>query len=1206
MGIASSIWSNSPSGNFRETGRLDEDLETASAELYVFSHINLGEISANRISKYIERVRKVSAEEVNIIFLGNFYMPGADLVIKKTAVSLADRYGEVYLIPGEKEWNILGAEGIRKFDEQLDEGDGKKYDLLIPDNACGEVETKEITDKATLLAVDSEWFLQDWSKIHGINEDCEVKDRDDFLFFLDEEISGLKEKLALLFVYHPPYRYDRRGGYERLTDQLFPLAEYFPWAYLPLPLLGTGIQQSEAYLRGPSWATHPYYQKLTTKIKHLAKFQKKLIVISSDAHHLMHMYENECHMLNVYSGEETKPFNKHLPGFADHRSGFLKIGINNQEAKLSFHTLDDEGTEIYQEHYRIPEVIEDEIRFDTVTTVDEFPETVTRPIMRKGEGMRPDATWFWGRLNTDLYYEPIEAAVLDLNREVGGLKPYRIGGGHQSISLRLEDSQGRKYATRSVIKSPNALLAPPFNFSFLETIFEFYFTAANPFGFLAMYPMESALGLKSAESQLRFLPYQKGLSPYNDETGDQFVLFRKRIDDSWIEEGTFGQVEDFEGSHDLLKEYYENDATIDRQAYLKARLLDFLVNDWDRHEDQWKWSKKDDPARPNLNLYTPIPRDRDQVFAEHNGFLLSFLRQYTPSLFAMRPFHSKITRKDINRSVRKTAVLDNHVLTGIPKETWDSISRWSQEKITDDVIANSVNRLPPGLNEDRKKHIQRVLTSRRDQMHKYGLLYYEAIHERPFIFASQDADSIIIEANQTETRIIIRSQDDDDDWYTKFENHFQNRDVREITIFGKEGDDVFLMNGGYGKTPKVRLIGGLGTDQYLDELVKRPAKFIMVEGSIDESNDDVKIRRSINENRKAESFSKNDVIKPYAFYVPKLAYNRDDGVFFGTDVTFNRPGFKRKVSHTLGIQLSSKPRSSSFEYAYRNENNLKSRDFLLDLFVSGPQYVYNFFGSGNRSTIDFSKERAFYYVREKSAKLSSGWIWHLNELLEFTARVNFDRLAIEKVENRFVSTPGVVAEDVFSNQYFGGVTIALAAENMNSRLRPTNGTSIHIQASYLDHLSSKKRDYFRLDAGYEMYKSLDLSERFVYSTHLFGAHVTGDPFFYHLPTIGGNDNLRGYRNNRFQGHTAFYHNNNLHFRLFDRFGKGVLPTSLGLTLSFDHGRVWSRDELGSEKDWRTTFGAGLWLSPFDRINLSVGTFKADEELEIRFKIGWLF
>ena len=56
---------------------------------------------------------------------------------------------------------------------------------------------------------------------------------------------------------------------------------------------------------------------------------------------------------------------------------------------------------------------------------------------------------------------------------------------------------------------------------------------------------------------------------------------------------------------------------IDARAFLRARLVDLMIGDWDRHERQWRWAKF-----PGSDLWEPIPEDRDQAFSRYQGVAL--------------------------------------------------------------------------------------------------------------------------------------------------------------------------------------------------------------------------------------------------------------------------------------------------------------------------------------------------------------------------------------------------------------------------------------------------------------------------------------------------------------------------------------------------------------------------------------------------------
>ena len=70
---------------------------------------------------------------------------------------------------------------------------------------------------------------------------------------------------------------------------------------------------------------------------------------------------------------------------------------------------------------------------------------------------------------------------------------------------------------------------------------------------------------------------------------------------------------------------------------LRARLLDMIIADYDRHLAQWKWDTQDTGKG---KVYSPIPKDRDQAFFYSNGIMMKFLtRGNLPFLKGFRSDH---------------------------------------------------------------------------------------------------------------------------------------------------------------------------------------------------------------------------------------------------------------------------------------------------------------------------------------------------------------------------------------------------------------------------------------------------------------------------------------------------------------------------------------------------------------------------------------
>ena len=77
----------------------------------------------------------------------------------------------------------------------------------------------------------------------------------------------------------------------------------------------------------------------------------------------------------------------------------------------------------------------------------------------------------------------------------------------------------------------------------------------------------------------------------------------------------FGFAEEAVSTNTMLEKLLEdNDDLVDDRAYLRARLFDMLIGDWDRHQDQWRWAEFENKGKGKT--YVPIPRDRESGICE--------------------------------------------------------------------------------------------------------------------------------------------------------------------------------------------------------------------------------------------------------------------------------------------------------------------------------------------------------------------------------------------------------------------------------------------------------------------------------------------------------------------------------------------------------------------------------------------------------------
>ena len=96
---------------------------------------------------------------------------------------------------------------------------------------------------------------------------------------------------------------------------------------------------------------------------------------------------------------------------------------------------------------------------------------------------------FLGQKHRKLWAAPVKVKVFDYEKR--DLKPVDVGGGFQTISIKLEDSKKRKWSLRSVNKDNQAVLPRALRISGLRYLVRDQTASLNPYAHLAI-PVLSA------------------------------------------------------------------------------------------------------------------------------------------------------------------------------------------------------------------------------------------------------------------------------------------------------------------------------------------------------------------------------------------------------------------------------------------------------------------------------------------------------------------------------------------------------------------------------------------------------------------------------------------------------------------------------------------------------------------------------------------
>jgi len=1152
-------------------------LTAQAPEILVVSDIDLNDQSV--IDHLVTIAEENRVDDHVLVILGASIATAEPSYLRSEISRLVTSFTDVYLLPSGDSWDRLGAEGIKELDDYISDTFDK--DIFVPDNACGETEIKEY-DGTALVFIDSEWYMQNWDKDNYINRECRVKDRSRFWIELSDEINNYRDVSVLLFSIHGPHRYDRAGGYYPTFSQLF------------IPPVSFYANQIKSQTTNFSSPTHPIYRDYCSRLTSVVEIEPNVLTISSDAKYQMQLKDDDGHFINVNTSGQKNYFRGNRFSWADETPSYLIVRPEAKSIDYSWNSWSNDELLHYDEY-----VLSDEISDETPTWAYDNADTrldsfTTSVLSGKNLGKYNNAVL--GNLNTSLYYDSVTVPVLDLNIDERQLRTARMGGGNQTISLRLQDSLTEEtYVARAIQKTPERLVPPPFDIALFEKLVFYYFTGAHPYGFLASNSLEKELGLLRTEPKLMYLPKQKRLEPYNDEIGDRLVLYRQRLDGDMSDNREVAYSTEVISTSDFLEEYYDQDAKADARMYLKARILDLLLNDWDRHRDQWRWalSRK---SEDGLDIYRPIPRDRDQALSNYDGLVTTLIRYYNPPMFPAYPLADKPSRKSVEWMHQTVAYLDRIILTELDKAAWDEVTQEVIATLGPDEITTAIAKMP--IYNTRNLDIRQIMISRLESIEQMSNDLYEVINDRACVVGTSKDDIMIIESDKD--GLSVKIMDDDQD-KVMIERRFTADETKRLWVNLYDGDDDVRIRGE--KSPiSITMVGGYGEDKFTNETGTKSA--LKIYELNDENTYEGASKVKEIEQKEIISLTRSDFKSNYSFIIPVLGFNRDDGVIIGASYNHLRHSYKKTVTHSLGASIATARRSTEFSYSALIESPLYKLNKYIDLQFLGPRYENNFFGVGNETSINTSIDREFYFLRQRVTQLNAGWLKDFDGPASLRMGFQVQESALEDVGGRFISEQDNINRDVFESQYFAGGHLQYLLQNFDNNFMPNKGLEISLRVEANKHLSSSRsKDHARIATHLTVYKPFNRYNRFIYASKIGGEALLGDAYFYQLPTLGGYHSLRGFRRERLRGDYSLYHNNNLHYYLSGRGRSAGRLNSFGLSAYFDHGRIWTGDDSSK---WHYTYGAGAFFAPFDKAVISAGLFYSDDDdTQIRVGMGWL-
>ncbi len=799
--------------------------------------------------------------------------------------------------------------------------------------------------------------------------------------------------------------------------------------------------------------------------------------------------------------------------------------------------------------------------------------------------------WFLGDDYRNVWSTPIEVEVLNLQREAGGLRPLFRVGGLQTFGLAMAGADGKSYTFRSLVKDLGQSLPEDFQEYLVDDIVQDQLSSAHPGATLIVPPLAEAAGVIHNVPRLVIMPDDPALGEFREVFAGRLGTFEQFPTPASDQYAGFKGATEIISSPDMWQRMLADPRVrVDVKAFLRARLFDFFLDDWDRHPDQRRWAKL-----PGMAGWQPIPEDRDMAFVNYDGLLLTLFRPFRPTLVSFRDKYPT----SVGLTLQGWQI-HRWLMPELDKATWLDIAADIQQRLTDEVIAEAVSRMPRPYQDLSAEDITNKLKQRRDGLVDVAerIYRYQAV-ETDVQGTNQSEQFELRDLGRGRVEVIVTPSSGGTPY---FQRQFNPDETRSLRLYLREGADTLTCSGQPGRNIKIEVIGRQGTDAVSGCEI---ARFRFTE--IDEME-----RRKQPIRVKPDPFSHLPSAKkpPKVWTKPRdwryrivpiyrIGFGSDVGFVLGGGLTVDRFEFGKtpygqrhstQAAYSFGLQ--------TFEVTYQGDFQHWNPRLLtsIEAGISGFE-LSRFFGFGNETSDDGDDD--FFETEQLQYTVAPMVSYALSQQLEFFVGGKLKYSSTDDDEDTLLNRLRPYGVGDFGQLSF------LAGVEVDTRDRTKlygPGLFIRLEGSVTPEVWDVDRTFGAIEG--EVSGFIGLTQRLLLALRVSGRNVFGTFPFQEAAYLGGNDSVRGLYTNRFAGDASVFANAELRFSL-GQASALLFRGEWGLFVFGDVGRVFVDDDDSNK--WHPSDGGGVSVSTLERSLLwSLSIARSAERTAFFFNANFSF
>jgi hypothetical protein len=1106
-----------------------------------------------------------------------------------------------YFIPGNHDWENGKPGGYaavmrqQRYIDRIARENVKFY----PKDGCPGPVAVDISPEVVLVMMDSQWWLHPNDK-PGIESDCPQKTKEQVIVELEDILSKNDKKLILFACHHPFKSNGIHGGYYTIKQHIFPFTDINKKLYIPLPVIGSIYPISRSVFGSPQDVKHPAYVDMIDEVTAVLKDHPHVIYLAGHEHNMQYIQDNSINY--IISGAGCK-HSRVQPGrgseFVTSTLGFATLEISKaKNVKLSFYTVAADSLGLafrknilnYSTHPKPQDTIA------RTVPIYHYKDSVLAPASVQYEHTSDLKKFILGYNYREVWGTPVMFKEFQLLKEKGGFTIEGRGGGKQTKTLTLKDKNGDEWALRTIDKDPAQAIPPNLRNEVTKSIIQDMISASHPYAPLIVPPLARSVDVLQASPEFYFVPDDPAFGFYRELFANKICMLERKDP---VPRGV-----DTKSTLKVISSMTEeSDHLVDQHSVLRARMLDIVIGDWDRHLDQWKWAVLDTGVG---KLYEPIAKDRDQAMFYSNGVALKMASMR--KLPFLKGFVYNIPQ--VNWLGFSARDFDRLFLNGLEKKDWQNTLVEFKKNMTDSVIDLAVRKLPRDIYTITGDTIAAKLKSRRDHLYTAGMRYYRFLARRVNILGSNKQEYFDLSGNDSGLLVKVYAREKYGDTnLIVYQRQFDPRITKEIRLYGFNGNDRFHVERSAAKGIRVRLIGGKGLDTFdAQGRLKAIVYDLSTEHNYIVKGSRTKDRMSADPETNAFS------ILEYQYDIKRLpkvnlGFNSEDGLMVGLGFWLRTYGFRKKPyesDNKLSTLYSLYDKAYNIRYKGEFNSVFRQYDILIHSDYYNPT-LNNFFGLGNETKKLAGYGLYYYRARYKYFEADA----------QVRKRFFGNKVGVSvgpyfyHYWNREADNKGRILEDIAGNgtdsngvfgikSYLGG-RMNLEVNNLNNEFYPTRGVYWNTELKYLSGLNANSRSLTRLQSDMTIYASLADPSKLLAVLRFGGGHIfSSDYEYFQALNIGANNYLRGFRKNRFSGSSLAYASVELRYNVVE-LKSYVLPGTFGILGFNDVGRVWESHETSHR--WHNAYGGGVYYLPFNLFIVSATAGLSSEGTLFNFTLG---